>query len=33
MSLRTFIAKPEVRAFLSLYIKVTPTPGFVPLLC
>lgn len=30
MSLRTFIEKKEVSALLSSYIKVTPTPGFVP---
>lgn len=30
MSLRTFIERPEVRSHLSSFIKVTPTPGFVP---
>lgn len=30
MSLRTFIERPEVRLHLSSFIKVTPTPGFVP---
>jgi hypothetical protein len=30
MSLRTFIEKKEVSALLSSYVKVAPTPGFVP---
>jgi hypothetical protein len=30
MSLRTFIERPEVRSHLSSFIRVTPTPGFVP---
>src|SRR4051812_1955311 len=30
MSLRSFIERPEVRSHLSSFIRVTPTPGFVP---
>lgn len=30
MSLRSFIERPEVRDLLSSYLRVTPTPGFVP---
>jgi hypothetical protein len=30
MSLKSFVERPEVRALLSSYITVVPTPGFIP---